>query len=154
MRVPVSKRGKSHGSSSLGRPSKGVGGKGSSSDVKLGRELSRDTNFYSPLIWVIGPDWTLGFGKATGVPAAESSVTQPNELLVPGDNYQVTIEMTASAGTVKVQFTSGTQVDGPPVSSNSTFVMTAAAGNGNIAIRKSIDFDGEITFLSVRKILS
>ena len=155
-KIPVSRAGRAYSkSSSDGFMAGGNGGKaGAALGEKLGRELVEDPKFYDPSRWTIGAEWTIGFGKAVGVPATSSAITQPTILLEEGEKYRVEVEVAANAGTVEVQFTSGTQVDGGPISEDSSFTMMAATGNENIAIRKAIDFDGEVTRLSVRKIIA
>ena len=154
--VPTASKGRAYsksstdgfmGGSTASNPKRG------SSDRPLGPELVAQGDFYSDTRWIVGAEWTIGFGRATGVPATSSAITQPTDKLVSGDSYQVKIEVVANAGTVQVQFTGGTQVDSASLGTGVyTFDQVAGAGNANIAIRKDITFDGYVEYVSVRHV--
>ena len=156
MKIPTSSAGRAYPKSS----SDGFMGRGetrtkagSTTGEKLGPQLVRDPRFYNPETWVVGTEWTVGFGKAVGVPATNSAITQLEAYyLEAGETYRVEIEMVANAGAVTVEFTSGTDTVSSPQSGDNSFTLVAQTGNNAIAIRKAIDFDGEITYLSVRKV--
>ena len=129
-------------------------GRGSSS-VPLGPQIVIDGGFDKTTTWAAGLGWSYGYGIATGVPADLTSIEQDTTLLSDGVTYQVRIEMgTITAGTVLVEFTGGTPVQGPAISTEgvSTFELVAALGNDVIAITKDALFDGDVLDISVREV--
>ncbi len=157
MKVPTARKGKAYpkrstdgfmGAQAAGRKM------GSTSDVKLGQQLVKDSEFYDPTVWTAGAGWTVGNGVAIAVPAALTAVSQATHLFKDATDYQVELEMTANAGTVTIDFTGGVPAASAGQSADNVFTLQSGTGNTGIAITKDAAFDGSIFKLVIREIIT
>lgn len=101
--------------------------------------------FDSDTVWTKGTGYTIGSGKATGVPGTASSIT---EALPPeaGAQYRFAVDVTHRAGSVAARFSGGGGVTGTPMSTTGRLrdTITGVAGNTVSGFRKDEFFDGDL----------
>lgn len=103
--------------------------------------------------WSKETGWTISGGKATHAAGAQSGITQAYSFAA-GVSYEVTFTVSGrTAGSVRVQFTGGTTVNGATRSTNGTFTETLTAVSGNTSFglaSTSTAFDASVDDVSIR----
>lgn len=108
--------------------------------------LAQNGDFATAAAWTAGTNWTITDGHAVHFAGASDSLTQP-VALTSGEFYRVSYQVTnRTAGSVTVRLIGGTTVNGVTISANGLVLdrLQAAAGNTEIEILATSDFDGII----------
>lgn len=125
---------------------------------KLGPEPVVDGDFSSGASWLATSNWSVTGGQAVAAAtAAFSSISQLSFPFVAGAMYRVEIVVASvSAGSIRVSFTGGTQVNSDTRTAPGTYVqfLTANSGNNQLNIQAAASgFTGAIDSISVREVM-
>lgn len=121
-------------------------------------DLVTNGGFSADSAWVKGAGWTISSGTASKTPGTASALTQAApSAFTPGRVYRVTFNATVSAGSIKVQFTTGSAtVDAGDASRAITRSgsynrqFRAPVGAAGFAFSADAAFSGSIDNVSVR----
>lgn len=121
----------------------------------LGSELAANGRFTADASWTKGTGWSIASGVATKT-AGTASVLSQAVTLTAKKHYQITFNITRTAGTVLVRLTGGTTVSGISRSAAGSYLDVLIAESGNTTIEFSADaaFAGSVDNVSVKEVTS
>jgi hypothetical protein len=102
--------------------------------------------------WTKGTGWSIGLGVATKIAGTAAKLSQAVTLTA-GRYYIVTYTITRTAGTLTMQFTGGTTVNGTGRGAAGTYtdILTAVSGNTTLEFSTTSTFAGTVDNVTLRE---
>ena len=121
----------------------------------LGTEIASNGRFASDTVWTKGAGWTITGGRAEKS-AGTASVLSQSVTVTENKHYQITYNITHTAGTVVARFTGGTTVLGASRSASGSYidVLIAEAGNTTLEFSADAAFAGSVDNCSIKEVSS
>lgn len=123
----------------------------------LGDELVNNGRFVTDTVWTKGAGWTINTtAQRAEKTAGTASVLSQSLSLTAGRHYQITCNITRTAGTVLVRLTGGTTVSGVSRNAAGSYLEVLVCATGNTTIEYSADasFAGSVDNVSCREVAS
>lgn len=120
---------------------------------ELGTELVTNGDFAADANWTKGTGWTIGSGVATKTAGSASLLSQA-VTLVAGKHYQLSAQITRTAGTLTARVTGGTTVTDAASSGARAFtwIFVAQAGNTTLEFSADATFAGTVDKVTLKEV--